>query len=143
MEQFVEHADFLAVGTNDLAHCTLAVDRGNGRRSADPLDPAVLFLLDRIISASTGAGVPCSMCGDMVADPVGLGLALGLGYREISVPVSVVPLARAVVRHIDLRTAEAVARDALRCDSARAVRSLVERRLSASLSVLWRKPSLV
>jgi len=137
VERFAEHADFFAVGTNDLAHSTLAFDRGDGRRIADPLEPAVLLLLDRIISAADQAKVPCSMCGDMAADPFALGVALGLGYREISVPVSVVPLVRAVVRNIDLGAAEEVAREALRCDSARAVRALVAERLNASLGALW------
>jgi phosphoenolpyruvate-protein kinase (PTS system EI component) len=78
------------------------------------------------------------MCGDMAADPVALGLALGLGYRQISVPVRVVPLARAIIRNLDLGVATDVAFEALGCASADAVRELVVDRLGAELGALWR-----
>jgi phosphoenolpyruvate-protein kinase (PTS system EI component) len=83
------------------------------------------------------------MCGDMASDPVALGLALGLGYRQVSVPVSVVPLARAIIRNVDLRTATEVARDALQCESADAVRDLVVDRLRAHLGNLWKEQGIV
>ena len=142
-ERFAQHADFFAVGTNDLAHYTLAFDRRDSRSAAKPLDPAVLGLLDRAIAAASEAQMPCSMCGDMAADPVALCLALGLGYRQISVPVRVVPLVRAVIRNVDLQVAEEVARDALRCGSADAVRELVIDRLDAHLGALWKEQGIV
>jgi phosphoenolpyruvate-protein kinase (PTS system EI component) len=142
-ERFAEHADFFAVGTNDLAHYTLAFDRRDSRSAAKPLDPAVLRLLECAITAASNAEIPCSMCGGMAADPVALGLALGLGYRQISVPVSVVPLARAVIRTVDLHAAAEVVRDALDCGSADAVRELVVERLGPQLGALWKEQGLV
>jgi phosphotransferase system enzyme I (PtsI) len=142
-ERFAEHADFFAVGTNDLAHYTLAFDRRDSRSSAKPLDPAVLGLLQRAITAASDAQTPCSMCGDMAADPVALCLALGLGYRRISVPVSVIPLARAVIRNVDLQVAAAVAGDAMKCVSADEVRALVVDRLDAQLGALWKEQGIV
>ena len=142
-ERFARHADFFAVGTNDLAHYTLAFDRRDSRSTAQPLDPAVLGLLERTVTAASKAGMPCSMCGDMAADPVALGLALGLGYRQISVPVSVVPLARAVIRNVDLQLAAEVARDAMQCTSAGAVRDLVVERLDGHLGMLWKEQGIV
>jgi len=142
-ERFTQHADFFAVGTNDLAHYTLALDHRDNRSAVQPLDPAVLGLLQRTITAASDAQLPCSMCGDMAADPVALCLALGLGYRQISVPVSVVPLARAVIRNVDLRTATEVARDALACSSADAVRELVVDRLDEDLGALWKEQGIV
>ncbi|MBT8468929.1 MAG: hypothetical protein KJN97_09285, partial [Deltaproteobacteria bacterium] len=132
-----QHADFFSVGTNDLAHYTLAADRHDGRSAAGPLDPAVLALLERAVNAACDAGITCSMCGGMAADPVSLGLALGLGYRQVSVPVSAVPLARAVIRNIDLGAATEVARQALDCVSADAVRELLLERLGPALGTLW------
>ncbi len=38
-ERFAKHADFFAVGTNDLAHYTLAFDRRDRRAAGRPLDP--------------------------------------------------------------------------------------------------------
>ncbi len=137
-DRFAEHADFFAAGTNDLAHYTLAFDRRDGSSRANPFDPAVLQLLAHTVKAANEAELPCSMCGDMAADPVALGLALGLGYRQISVPVRVLPLARAIIRNLDLGVATDVAFEALGCASADAVRELVVDRLGAELGALWR-----
>ncbi len=142
-ERFATHADFFAVGTNDLAHYTLGIDRSDSRSAANPLDPAVLRLLERAITAASNAEIPCSMCGDMAADPVALALVLGLGYRQLSVPVRVVPLTRAVIRRVDLQTAAEVARDALECSSADAVRELVVDRLDVHLGALWKEQGIV
>jgi phosphotransferase system enzyme I (PtsI) len=141
-DRFAEHADFFAVGTNDLAHHTLAIDRHDSRSVGGALDPAVLSLLERAIIAARDAGIPCSMCGDMAADPVSLGLALGLGYRQVSVPVSIVPLARAVIRNIDLGAAAEVAQEALECVSADAVRELLREHLGPALGALWKDQGL-
>jgi phosphotransferase system enzyme I (PtsI) len=139
-ERFAAHADFFAVGTNDLTRFTLASD---GRSVAKPFHPAVLGLLERIVTAADAASLPCSMCGDMASDPVALGLALGLGYRQVSVPVSILPLARAVIRNLDLQVAAGVGADALACESADAVRALVVDRLGAELGALWREQGIV
>jgi phosphoenolpyruvate-protein kinase (PTS system EI component) len=137
-DRFARHADFFAVGTNDLAQYTLAADRNNGAISPEssPLDPSVLELLDRIISAAADAGIPCSMCGDMAANPVTLSLALGLGYRQVSVPVRMLPLVRAVVRDVDLAAMRSLARDALACESGAMVRRLLTDRMQG-FDPLW------
>ncbi len=135
-DRFAEHVDFFAVGTNDLAHYTMALDRSNGRAFASPLDPAVLRLIHGTVTAAEGAGIPCSLCGDMAATPISLGLALGLGFRVVSVPVGVVPLARGVIRNVDLRVARRVADEALSCESATQVQQLLVDRLGASLDPL-------
>jgi phosphotransferase system enzyme I (PtsI) len=137
-DRFARHADFFAVGTNDLAQYTLAADRNNGAISPEssPLDPSVLELLDRTISAATDAGIPCSMCGDMAANPVTLSLALGLGYRQVSVPVRMLPLVRAVVRDVDLAAMRSLARDALACESGAMVRRLLTDRMQG-FDPLW------
>jgi phosphotransferase system enzyme I (PtsI) len=142
-ERFAPHADFFAVGTNDLAHYALGFDRRDSRSAARPFDPAVLDLLQRAVTAAGDAGIPCSMCGDMASDPVALGLALGLGYRQVSVPASILPLARAVIRNVDLGVAAEAAREALRCSSADAVRELIIDRLDKDLGALWKEQGIV
>jgi phosphotransferase system enzyme I (PtsI) len=139
-DRFAEHADFFAVGTNDLAHYTMALDRSDGRGLATPLAPAVLRLIASTVTAADRAGIPCSLCGDMAANPVALGLALGLGFRSVSVPVSVVPLARAVIRNVDLKLVRPVADEALVCQSADEVEALLADQLGPNLDPLWKKP---
>lgn len=135
-DRFARHADFFAVGTNDLAHYTLAVRRGDTVSGATPLDPAVLRLLSATVKAAEAAEIPCSLCGDMAADPLALGLALGIGFRNVSVPVGVLSLARAVIRRVDLTMARSVADEALDCESVEAVRSLLADRFGPHLDPL-------
>ncbi|MDH3728180.1 MAG: hypothetical protein OER77_11670, partial [Myxococcales bacterium] len=61
----------------------------------------------------------------------------------VSVPVSVVPLARAVIRNVDLKTATEAAREALDCTSSKEVRDLALRRFGNELGAIWRKHGIV
>jgi phosphoenolpyruvate-protein phosphotransferase len=98
-------ADFFAIGTNDLAMYTLAVDRGESDLSGlyDPLHPAVLRLVQFATEAALRVRKPVSVCGEMVANPHVLPLLLGLGLRSFSVSASAVPRVKQAVRaaHID------------------------------------------
>ncbi len=83
---FAAHLDFLSIGTNDLIQYTLAIDRIDDEVNYlyDPLHPAVLTLIHRVIEAGANAGIPVSMCGEMAGDPHYTRLLLGLGLRDFS-----------------------------------------------------------
>jgi phosphoenolpyruvate-protein phosphotransferase (PTS system enzyme I) len=84
---FVRQADFLSIGTNDLIQYTIAIDRIDDEVSYlyDPVNPAVLRLVQNVIRAGQHSGVPVSMCGEMAGDARFTRLLLGLGLREFSV----------------------------------------------------------
>ena len=98
-------ADFFAIGTNDLAMYTLAVDRGECEVSHlyDPLHPAVLRLVQFATEAALRMRMPVSLCGEMAANPRLIPLLLGLGLRSFSMNASAVPRVKQAVRaaHID------------------------------------------
>lgn len=144
-DKLAEEVDFMAVGTNDLVQYALAVDRTNPSVAymADPLDPAVLRLLQRVVQVATDKGLPLSMCGDMAANPVSLPIVLGLGFRTLSLPLSAMPLSREIVREIDLGEATAAAEDALDCGTAGEVHQVVRDRFSAALRELWDEAGVV
>ncbi len=144
-DRFARHVDFFAVGTNDLVHYALAESRSTTRSGAppDPVNPAVLRLLDHTVSAADEAGIPCSVCGDMASNPLALSLLLGLGFRSISVPVRMLPLARAVIRSVDLALLRELAREALDCDSAPDVRALLTARLGETVDPAWMREEAV
>ena len=52
---------------------------------ADPLHPAVLRLIERVIEHGRAAGREVSLCGDMASEPEALRRLLALGLRRISV----------------------------------------------------------
>ncbi len=93
-------ADFFAIGTNDLAMYTLAVDRGDSEASDlyDPLHPAVLRLVQFATEAALRMRMPVSVCGEMAANPRLTPLLLGLGLRSFSMNASAVPRVKQAVR---------------------------------------------
>ena len=82
----LEHSDFLAIGTNDLAQYVLAADRGNDalENIYNPLQPALLRLISHVISAGRRAGKPVSLCGEIGGDENFTALLLALGLCEFS-----------------------------------------------------------
>ncbi|WP_035055786.1 phosphoenolpyruvate--protein phosphotransferase [Andreprevotia chitinilytica] len=83
---FLNHLEFISIGTNDLIQYTLAVDRNDDSVSHlyDPLHPAVISLLAHIIETANHMEKPVSMCGEMAGDPNLTRLLLGLGLRRFS-----------------------------------------------------------
>lgn len=79
-------SDFLAIGTNDLAQYVLAADRNNDALGQlyDPLHPALLRLLARVISAGRRARKPVSLCGEIAGDPRFAALLIALGLIDFS-----------------------------------------------------------
>jgi phosphotransferase system enzyme I (PtsI) len=137
--------DFFSVGTNDLIQYAFALDRTNPRVAtmAEPLDPALLRLLDMTAEAARHHDIDLSMCGDMAADPFALPIVIGLGYRSLSMPSASIPLANAIVRSIRTDQAAEAARDALALPDARSVHELVRERFTESLGELWAEEGIV
>jgi phosphotransferase system enzyme I (PtsP) len=110
-----QECDFFSVGTNDLTQYTLAVDRGNERVAHlfDPLNPAVLTLIDRSVRAAGRAGIPISICGEVATNPLAVPILVGLGISELSGTPSAVPVVKEIVRALDSADIAQDARDAL------------------------------
>lgn len=127
-EHFLPWVDFFSVGTNDLAQYTLAADRTHPAvaRMADGLHPAVLRLIRMVTEAAVPAGRWVGVCGELAGDPFAVPVLIGLGVRELSVNPVRIPEVKAAVRRWSLAEAEALAREALRQESAEAVRRLVQ-----------------
>ncbi len=108
-------SDFFALGTNDLTQYTVAIDRGNDQVAAlyNPLNPAVLRLIEFTVEAAKRMGIPVSICGEMGADPKCTALLIGLGIREFSVGFSSVPRVKQRIRAISLEQCEEHARQVM------------------------------
>ncbi|MFZ6779302.1 phosphoenolpyruvate--protein phosphotransferase [Undibacterium sp. Ji83W] len=93
LPMFVKKLDFLSVGTNDLIQYTLAIDRADHEVAHlyDDLHPAILQLLQMIITAGDRAGIPVSICGGMAGDIRLTRLLAGMGFRELSMPAALLP----------------------------------------------------
>jgi phosphotransferase system enzyme I (PtsI) len=103
--------DFFSVGTNDLIQYTLAIDRSNEQLSHmyQPLHPAVLRSLRRIVQAAHGAGIPACLCGEMAGDPLYLPVLLGLGFDELSMGAASILRVKQILRRCTLERAARIA----------------------------------
>nr|WP_279588418.1 phosphoenolpyruvate--protein phosphotransferase [Sphingopyxis panaciterrae] len=121
-------ADFLSIGSNDLAQYALAMDRGNPGLSArvDALHPAVLRLIAAAAKGAQSHGRWFGICGGVASDPDAAALLIGLGCQELSSVAGPIPHIKERVRTLDMARCRDLARRACALDSAAAVRSLIE-----------------
>jgi phosphotransferase system enzyme I (PtsI) len=117
------HVKFFSIGTNDLVQYTLAVDRINERVAYlyQPGHPAVLRLIRETVERGHHAGIWIGLCGEMAADPLMTPLLLGMGLDELSVAPSAVPLIKDAIRSVTIEESNALAKTALKCESAEEV----------------------
>ncbi|MDO9503570.1 phosphoenolpyruvate--protein phosphotransferase [Falsiroseomonas sp.] len=121
-------ADFFAIGTNDLAMYTLAVDRGDAEVSHlyDPLHPAVLRLMQFATEAALRLRMPVSVCGEMGGNPRLVPLLLGLGIRCLSMNASAIPRVKQAVRALDIGDCARFARRVMEQSDPARIRELVD-----------------
>ncbi|MDN0120237.1 phosphoenolpyruvate--protein phosphotransferase [Yersinia frederiksenii] len=118
--------DFISVGTNDLTQYLLAVDRNNTHVASlyDSLHPAMLQVLNHILTQATQSGLQVSLCGEMAGDPMGALLLVGLGYRNLSMNGRSVARIKYLLRNIELADAQALAERVLTAQMTTDVRHL-------------------
>ena len=99
--------DFFSVGTNDLIQYTLAIDRQNEHVAYmyEPLDPAVLRLLQKVSDAAREANIPLAMCGEMAGDPLYAAILIGMGFNVLSMNVASIPWVKKVIRSVRMQDA--------------------------------------
>jgi len=121
-------ADFFAIGTNDLAMYTLAVDRAAAGVAAlyDPLHPAVLRLIQFATEAALRLRMPVSVCGEMAANPRLTPLLLGLGIRSFSMNASAIPRVKQAVRAVAIDDCTRFARRVMAQSDAARIQELVQ-----------------
>jgi phosphotransferase system enzyme I (PtsI) len=100
--------DFFSIGTNDLIQYSLAIDRVNKQVASlyQPLHPAVLRMIDRVVEAAKKAGIQVSLCGEMAGDPVNVPVLLGLELDSISMNPVWIPTVKNMVRMLSFEEAK-------------------------------------
>ncbi|MEG0143375.1 MAG: phosphoenolpyruvate--protein phosphotransferase [Akkermansia sp.] len=118
--------DFFSVGTNDLTQYAIAVDRVNSyvAHMFRPTHPGVIRLIDMTVKAGVDKGVPTAICGEMAGDILLLPLLIGLGARELSVGVHLVPVIRYAIRNLNYRACREMAEMAIKAPDSNTVLKL-------------------
>lgn len=121
-------SDFLSVGTNDLIQYTLAISREEsaGEYLYNPLHPAMLRLLQMVARAGRSAGIETSMCGEMAGDPRYVLVLLALGFDELSMTASSIPVVKEVVRRTPRSDAVVLLQKIMHMTSADAIADFVD-----------------
>ena len=105
LDALLQQADFISIGTNDLAQFIFACDRGNPRLTEryDVLSSPFLTVMNEIITKANKHGVYCSVCGEMASNPIEAMALIGLGYRNLSMSGSAFGRVKSMVRsiHVD------------------------------------------
>jgi phosphotransferase system enzyme I (PtsI) len=111
----LEHADFLSIGTNDLAQYTLAADRMAGELAdlLDPWQPALLDLIRMTAEAGQATGKSVGVCGEAAASPALAPVLVGLGITSLSMSASAVADVRDALAAVTLAECRELARLAL------------------------------
>jgi phosphoenolpyruvate-protein kinase (PTS system EI component) len=125
--------EFVSVGSNDLVQYLLAVDRDNQRvaKMYDPFHPGVLRVLGQIADATSAAGKPVSICGEIAGDHWFTPLLVGMGYRELSMAPVFLPRVKLMLRSFTLDECRDLAQRAIAMPSTALVRKLVQEEIQA------------
>ena len=104
LDEVLPHADFISIGTNDLAQFMFACDRGNPRLSEryDVLSAPFLRLMRDIVEKADKYHVYCSVCGEMASNPLEAMVLIGLGYRHLSVSGSSFGRVKSMIRSTNI-----------------------------------------
>lgn len=124
---FAQKCDFFSIGTNDLVQYALAVDRGN-EHVADyyqPLNPAVLKLLEMTLESGRQNNINVSICGEMASELDYIELLIGLDVKELSVSPGRFLAVKNRIMQINSVKAEIIAQAALMASSTKEVIKII------------------
>ena len=126
---FLRKLDFVSIGTNDLIQYTLAIDRSDEQVAHlyDPLHPAVLMLLQHVITSAEKAEKPVSMCGEVAGDPNLTRLLLGMGLRQFSMHPAQIPAVKQKVKQSDLSELTPLVKRLVRQDDTVRIQEQIEK----------------
>jgi phosphotransferase system enzyme I (PtsP) len=108
LDEMLERADFLSVGSNDLVQFMFAADRGNARVADrfDSLSAPVLRALKSVADAGRKHDKPITLCGELASRPLEAMALIALGYRNLSVSAAAIGPVKAMVLGLDVGAAE-------------------------------------
>lgn len=127
--ELAREVDFFSIGTNDLIQYVLAIDRINDQVTYlyEPLHPAVLRMIGRVVEIGHRAGIPVAMCGEMAGDPTYTMILLAMEIDELSMNPLAIPKVKEIIRETTLKEARRLLRRIMKMASAAEIREHVEK----------------
>lgn len=102
IHEILKEVDCVCLGTNDLVQYILAVDRDNESVASwfRTLHPGVFAAIRIVLDASSAAGKPAVVCGEMAGSAYYSTILVGLGATELSMNVNSILRVRRVISGI-------------------------------------------
>lgn len=134
-DALADRCDFLSIGTNDLSHYLMAIDRNNRHVAYlhEPLHPAFTRSLKKIIETGHQFGKPVSVCGELASDPFMAVLLVGMGIDRLSAAPRFVPGLKHMLRQLTASDCAELTRMAINEHNVLKTRSRLYEALLASL----------
>ena len=125
LPEFLQVADFVALGCNDLLQCLFAADRDIVEVGTllDPYAPFLFRFLRQVSESVSEEVMPrVQVCGLLAQTPGVMPIMLGLGYRCFSVEPALLPHLAHTIRKTDLNEAKELASKVCRAHDSGEVR---------------------
>ena len=137
-DQLAKEIDFFSIGTNDLSQYTMAADRTNPKVAelSDAFYPAVLRLVKQVIQAAHKEGKWVGMCGELAGEPLAIPILLGLELDEFSMNPPMIPLAKQIIRSLNMNEMKTIANEALELESPQEIQSFIKERIPFIAEIL-------
>ncbi len=135
-DALARECDFFSIGTNDLVHYLLGIDRGNKHVAYlhQPLHPAVTRSLKRVIDCAHREGISVAVCGEMATDPYCMAVLLGMGVDIVSATPQYIPAIKHLVRSLNAEQCYQMMQTVLKTSDTAACMRIVRECLAQSLS---------
>lgn len=123
-----EHVDFFSIGTNDLIQYTMAADRMNKAVSYlySPYMPALVRLLNTVITNGNAKGIHVAMCGELASNPRFIPLLIGMGLHEFSMSANRILESRYIFSKLTVADCEALRDQVLKLTTEAEVKEALE-----------------
>lgn len=120
IKRFLKQVDFVSIGSNDLLHSLLGMQREDNQLDGlrTPLDPIYLLTVSQIVRHAHRAGRTVTVCGEAIDNPPALLALYAIGVDGVSLPPNDIPGARRLFQSVQLpKNRLSAARRLTRCQS--------------------------
>ncbi|MDP8999322.1 MAG: aldolase/citrate lyase family protein [Myxococcota bacterium] len=111
IDEIVEVADFICIGTNDLFATVTGKDRADATLS---LDARALRMIERVVLSAHAHGRKVTVCGEIAGDPHSARILVGLGVDALSVATVRLARIKLALRDITNDDCRRVAQEAMK-----------------------------
>lgn len=132
IDKILKYVDFVSIGTNDLIQYTIGIERDNSEimQLYQPLHPAIIRSIKRVVDECKKAGKEVSICGEMASEPLCFIVLAGLGIVNFSMNVHSIPVIKNIVSKMSLEKAKEIAEAVINMDTSSEIEEFVLKEIS-------------